>query len=47
MIDVATRTGAGAGLRPTMKSADASLLRARALTPEPMRPGGFAIAQVL
>jgi putative transposase len=39
MVDVATRTIAAAVLRPTTKAVDASLLLARALTPEPMRPG--------
>ncbi|MER6589464.1 MULTISPECIES: integrase [Micromonospora] len=39
MIDVATRTVPAAVLRPTTKSVDASVLLARALTPEPMRPG--------
>ncbi|ARP69148.1 integrase [Streptomyces pluripotens] len=39
LVDVATRTIAAAVVRPTTKSVDASLLLARALTPEPMRPG--------
>jgi transposase InsO family protein len=39
MIDVATRVVPAAVLRPTTKSADASVLLARALTPEPVRPG--------
>lgn len=39
MIDVATRTVTAAVLRPTTKSVDASVLLARTLTPEPMRPG--------
>lgn len=39
MVDNATRSIAAAVLRPTTKGADASLLLARALTPEPMRPG--------
>jgi hypothetical protein len=39
MIDVATRTVTAAALRPTTKSVDASVLLARTLTPEPMRPG--------
>ncbi len=39
MIDVATRTVTAAVLRPTTKSADASVLLARTVTPEPMRPG--------
>ena len=43
MIDVATRTVTAAVLRPTTRSADASVLLARTLTPEPMRPG-WAVA---
>ncbi len=39
MIDVATRVVSAAVLRPTTKSVDASVLLARALTPEPARPG--------
>jgi hypothetical protein len=39
IIDVATRTVTAAVLRPTTKSADASVLLARTVTPEPMRPG--------
>jgi transposase InsO family protein len=39
MIDVATRTVPAAVVTPTAKSVDASVLLARALTPEPMRPG--------
>ena len=39
MIDVATRVVPAAVLRPTTKAADASVLLARALTPEPARPG--------
>jgi hypothetical protein len=39
MVDVATRTVAAAVLQPTAKSADASVLLARTVTPEPMRPG--------
>jgi len=39
MVDSATRTIVAAVLRPTTKSVDAALLLARALTPEPMRPG--------
>ncbi|PZT77305.1 MULTISPECIES: TnsA-like heteromeric transposase endonuclease subunit [unclassified Streptomyces] len=39
MVDVATRTVPAAVLRPTTKSVDASVLLARALTPEVMRPG--------
>ncbi len=38
MIDVATRTVTAAVLRPTTKSVDASVLLARTVTPEPMRP---------
>jgi len=39
MIDLATRTVVTAVLRPATRSVDASLLLARAATPEPMRPG--------
>jgi hypothetical protein len=39
LIDLATRTIPAAVLRPSTKSVDAALLLARALTPEPMRPG--------
>jgi len=39
MVDLATRTITAAVLRPTTKSVDASLLLARTVTPEPMRPG--------
>jgi len=39
MIDVATRVVPSAVLRPTTRSVDASVLLARALTPEPVRPG--------
>jgi putative transposase len=39
MIDVATRTVTAAVLRPSARSVDASVLLARTLTPEPMRPG--------
>jgi putative transposase len=39
VIDVATRTVTAAVLRPATKSVDASLLLARTVTPEPMRPG--------
>ncbi|HEX5298476.1 MAG TPA: transposase family protein [Streptosporangiaceae bacterium] len=39
MVDLATRTVTAAVLRPTTKSVDASLLLARTVTPEPMRPG--------
>lgn len=39
LVDVHTRTLAAAVLRPTTKDVDAALLLARAMTPEPMRPG--------
>ena len=39
LIDVATRTLSAGVIRPTTKSVDASLLLARAVTPELMRPG--------
>ncbi|WP_349675497.1 Mu transposase C-terminal domain-containing protein [Pseudonocardia sp. EC080625-04] len=39
LVDQATRTIAAAVLRPTTKAVDAALLLARAVTPEPMRPG--------
>lgn len=39
MIDLATRSLTAAVLRPTTKSVDASVLLARTVTPEPMRPG--------
>jgi hypothetical protein len=39
MIDLATRTIPAAVLRPTTKAADAAVLLAKAMTPEPMRPG--------
>jgi putative transposase len=39
LIDLATRSIPAAVLRPTTKAADAAVLLARALTPEPMRPG--------
>ena len=39
MIDVATRVVPAAVLRPTTRAVDASVLLARALTPEPVRPG--------
>ncbi|MFK0224073.1 hypothetical protein ACIQWN_38695 [Streptomyces vinaceus] len=39
MIDVATRMVPAAMLRPTTKSVDASVLLARTVTPEVMRPG--------
>jgi putative transposase len=39
IIDIATRTIPAAVLRPSAKAADAALLLARSMTPEPMRPG--------
>ncbi len=39
MIDVATGTVTAAVLQPSAKAADASVLLARTVTPEPMRPG--------
>lgn len=39
MVDNATRSIPAAVLRPTTKAVDAALLLAKALTPEPMRPG--------
>lgn len=39
LVDLATRRIPAAVLRPSTKSADAALLLARALTPEPVRPG--------
>jgi hypothetical protein len=39
MVDVATRTVTAAVLQPTARAADASVLLARTVTPEPMRPG--------
>jgi len=39
LIDLATRSIPAAVLRPTTKAVDAAILLARALTPEPMRPG--------
>jgi Mu transposase, C-terminal len=39
MVDVATRTVTAVVLQPTTRSADASVLLARTVTPEPMRPG--------
>ncbi len=39
MIDVATRTVTAAVLRPSTKAVDASVLLARTVTPEQMRPG--------
>ncbi len=38
-VDLATRSIPAVVLRPTTKSVDASLLLARTVTPEPMRPG--------
>ena len=39
LLDLATRSIPAAVLRPTTKAVDAALLLARAVTPEPMRPG--------
>ena len=39
MVDVHTRTIGATVLRPTTKAVDAALLLAKAMTPEPMRPG--------
>jgi len=39
LLDLATRSLPAAVLRPSTKAVDASLLLARCLTPEPMRPG--------
>lgn len=39
MVDNVTRSIPAAVLRPTTKAVDAALLLAKALTPEPMRPG--------
>ncbi|MFD8340320.1 Mu transposase C-terminal domain-containing protein [Streptomyces solisilvae] len=39
MVDIATRSITAAVLRPTTKAADASVLLARSVTPEAMRPG--------
>jgi transposase InsO family protein len=39
IIDLATRSIPAAVLRPTTKAADAAVLLARTLTPEPIRPG--------
>jgi putative transposase len=39
IIDLASRTVPAAVLRPTTKAVDAALLLARAMVPEPMRPG--------
>jgi transposase InsO family protein len=39
LVDQATRTIAAAVLRPSTKAVDAALLLARAVTPDPLRPG--------
>ncbi|QFQ98382.1 transposase [Streptomyces phaeolivaceus] len=39
LIDLVTRTLAAVVLRPSTKAVDAALLLARAMTPEPVRPG--------
>nr|WP_211244127.1 Mu transposase C-terminal domain-containing protein [Actinospica robiniae] len=39
LVDIATRSITAAVLRPTTKAADASVLLARSVTPETMRPG--------
>jgi putative transposase len=39
LVDIYTRTICAAVLRPTTKAVDAALLLAKAMTPEPMRPG--------
>jgi putative transposase len=39
LVDIATRTLAAVVLRPSTKAVDAALLLARALTPQPLRPG--------
>jgi putative transposase len=39
LVDLATRTLAAVVLRPSTKAVDAAMLLARAMTPEPMRPG--------
>ncbi|MFG2627913.1 Mu transposase C-terminal domain-containing protein [Streptomyces sp. NPDC048473] len=39
LVDLATRTLAAVVLRPSTKAVDAALLLARAMTPEPVRPG--------
>ncbi|RAX46936.1 hypothetical protein DQ353_19285 [Arthrobacter sp. AQ5-05] len=39
LVDVATRTICAAVIQPTTKAVDASLLLAKCLTPEMMRPG--------
>jgi len=46
MIDVATRTVTAAVLSPTTKAVDASVLLARTVTPEPMRPGWIEALQM-
>jgi putative transposase len=46
MIDVATRTVTAAVLRPITKSVDASVLLARTLTPELMRPGWVEVLRM-
>ncbi len=39
LVDIATRTLAAVVLRPSTKAVDAALLLAKALTPQPLRPG--------
>ncbi|WP_367043385.1 Mu transposase C-terminal domain-containing protein [Streptomyces sp. Je 1-332] len=39
LVDLATKTLAAVVLRPSTKAVDAALLLARAMTPEPVRPG--------
>lgn len=39
LVDICTRSIPAAVLRPTTKAVDAALLLAKAMTPEPMRPG--------
>ncbi|MFD8211478.1 Mu transposase C-terminal domain-containing protein [Streptomyces sp. NPDC059695] len=39
LVDLATRTLSAVVLRPSTKAVDAALLLARAMTPEPVRPG--------
>ena len=39
LVDIATRTIAAVVLRPSTKAVNAALLLARALTPQPLRPG--------
>jgi hypothetical protein len=46
MIDVATRTLSAAVLRPSTKSVDASVLLARTVTPELMRPGWVEVLKM-